>query len=248
MRALWAELGLRPILFWPYDVDGTASIFLSTGDARDGIQIDVLHDPFGRGRYGFRSKAMLDHVIPGEMFPRLDPETTRTYLARKRMVKGQAERFRQLTDHSGGLPLADEILSPRAAAAVKSAVGAANVRARRFVKLQPGRWGRRLRRPIGAWVHVGGGPASTSTALGVARRLERFIPHVRVGPLPPVWRRPLWWAWHVAPIRWRPGVFVSHDSDESMTPRQCDVLVMEADNIDHACQQIVDALANRSVR
>lgn len=248
MRSLWAEVGLRPILFWPYDVDGTASIFLSTDDARDGIQIDVLHDPLGRGRYGFRSGAMLDHVIPGQMFPRLDPETTRTYLARKRMVKGQVERFRLLTDDAGGLPLADEILSPAAAAAVKSAIGASAIRPRRFVMLQPARWGRRLRRPIGAWVHVGGGPLSTSTATGVAVRLERFIPHVRVGLLPPLWRRPSWWAWHVAPIRWRPGVFVSHDPDGPMTPRRCDVLVREADNTDHACQQIVDALANRSVR
>ena len=44
-ESMWRERGLLPIILWPYDIGGTATLFLATPDARDGVQLDMLHDP-----------------------------------------------------------------------------------------------------------------------------------------------------------------------------------------------------------
>lgn len=79
----WARRGLYPVMVWPYDVGGTGSIFLSTSNAGEGAQLDVLHDPEGRGRYGAMSDLLLDRIEPGRRFPTSRPAEQTAYLLAK---------------------------------------------------------------------------------------------------------------------------------------------------------------------
>ncbi|MGH8950712.1 MAG: hypothetical protein ACRDX9_04745, partial [Acidimicrobiia bacterium] len=76
----WAAAGLYPMIVWPYDVGGTGSVFLATQDAQQGVQLDLLHDPSGRGRYGARSDRLLSVSRPGSRFTTVAPGEQMAYL------------------------------------------------------------------------------------------------------------------------------------------------------------------------
>ena len=84
-----AERGLLPIILWPYDIGGTVTLFLATPDARDGVQLDMLHDPDGVGRYGVRSEILLQFVEERPIAPVVDSAARLLYLWQKRTPRAR---------------------------------------------------------------------------------------------------------------------------------------------------------------
>ncbi len=235
----WEARGLFPIVFWPYDVGGTGTIFLANRDASEGVQIDVLHDVRGLGQYGFKSGALLGHVVPGDSFPRLDEEATRVYVARKRQLKGQ-----EGSDRPEVGDLVRELLTPAAAQELSedsfsSRRSGWSSRARRLVE--------RAVKPVGAWVHIAGDEATASSraAEHLAARMSRFLPHVGVGQAERLPKMISWWAGSVAPIRWRPGVFISWSASDESSPLGCDIGVRGHTDPDTVAEIVVGELRAR---
>ncbi len=65
----WQTRGLVPVVLWPYDIGGTATVFLATPDASEGVQLDLLHDPEGVGKYGVKSGALLASATQAAALP-----------------------------------------------------------------------------------------------------------------------------------------------------------------------------------
>jgi hypothetical protein len=213
------QAGLYPVVVWEYDVGGTATVFLSTGDASDGVQLDLLFDPEGHGKYGVRTKAMIDAARPGERWPRAEPLGELAYLIRKRQVKGDRPRMTELVEQAQSVPAAafDEAvrttLSDPAAgevlAMVRDRSSAGHRRSPAYWTLATQRLGRRALHPIGCWTELeGDGAEHQSPAL--AARFGRFLLR-GVASARPVGRpaQARWWAREVAPVRWRAGLLVS---------------------------------------
>lgn len=243
----WLEIGLHPIIFWPYDVGGTATVFLATPGAEQGVQLDILYDPDGQGRYGLRSTALLEYVVPGTKFPRLHPSATQTYTARKRQVKGDLDAYR--ASLSAARPeierVAQRVLAPRAA---RELIAHGRIGPRRMSSSRVRRLAVRVAKPVGAWVHLIHNDAGDlhRTATALTERLERILPHITMSELPS--RGPWfawWWGREVAPIRWRPGVFISWSNRPSKGP---DVRIEQPADVEDAAQQMVAALRNRALR
>lgn len=132
----WATHGLLPVLAFEYDLDCT-TIWLSTADARDGVQLDLTYDRSGRSRFG-ASTAWLAEAAPGSRWPVVTPARQWEYRIRKSEQKARGRRIRS-TD------------LPRAA--------------------------RRLRDPVGYWVHLEQ-PRRTVEIDRVVQRFGAFLPGV----------------------------------------------------------------------
>ena len=87
----WRRRGLLPIVLWPYDVGGTHTVILATPNAKDCVQLDMLYDVNGRGRYGVRSDALLASRGPGTVAPTVSEVARLVYLWQKRQLKGDTE-------------------------------------------------------------------------------------------------------------------------------------------------------------
>lgn len=205
-----AEGGAWPIVLWPYDVGGTASLFLMNANATGGAQIDMLHDPRGRGRYGLRStKFEIDETV----FPaRVLPVDELVYVAIKRLRKAQADKLVEIRKRAAELGVeftrAFERLvsSPALARAFgqpvpkKTAFEWAGGLADRVARLAD-----RLNEPVGFWVHSDVG----SIARDLADRFSRLLTS-RAEQVPGGLGRAASWYWTtVAPLRWRAGLFAS---------------------------------------
>ena len=244
----WAARGLFPIIAWPYDVGGTMSLVLASADARDGVQLDLLHDPGGNGRYGIRSSAALAASLPGPDAPVLAEPARIVYLWRKRTVKGDDVALRELRARARDLDQGD--LRRMSAALTGSETVADEIRGDVPPgRIGPGRLGQirmmrsRLRRaiprfvePVGFWAHTG----SAEVAEELKARLSRFLTPVRTGSLPGLSTRPAWYVTKVAPVRLRPGVFISHGA---ATPRRADGLV--GSDPEKAASSLVRLMARR---
>ena len=211
--------GLHPVVVWEYDVAGTATVFLSTGSASDGVQLDLLFDPEGHGKYGVRTKAMIDAAKPGDRWPRADRLGELAYLIRKRQVKGDRPRMAELVAQAQSVPAAEfdeavrTTLSDPAAGEVMAMVrersSGGHRRPPAYWALATQRLGRRVLHPIGCWAELRGeGADHQSRAL--AARFGRFLLR-GVASARPVGRpaQARWWAAEVAPVRWRAGLLVS---------------------------------------
>ncbi len=213
------EAGLHPVVVWEYDVGGTATVFLSTGDAHDGVQLDLLFDPEGHGKYGVRTEAVIGAAQQGERWPCADPHGELAYLIRKRQVKGDRLRLAELVEQAQSLPAAafDEAvrttLSDPAKTDVLAMVRERSSQGRRrspaYWALATQRLGRRVFHPIGCWAELEGeGADQQSRAL--AARFGRFLLRGTASARPagrPAQAR--WWVADVAPVRWRAGLHVS---------------------------------------
>jgi len=240
-RPRWTASGLHAIVLWPYDVGGTGTIFLVNENATEGVQLDVLHDIDGRGQYGLRSGALLEHTTSGRRFPRLDEDASRIYLARKRQVKAMA-----IPPPDAVGDFAYHLLSPRSARQLLEADmtkqhGLSPSNARRIVS--------RLADPIGAWVHITSGELKTASqaATILGERMSRILPHVDWAELEPFPTRIQWWVRRVAPVRWRPGVFISWATD-GQKPLGCDIVVDEVVDPHAVAERVVEALQARLLR
>ena len=70
---------LHPVIRWPYDIGGAVTFFLSTEAGDHGIQVDLLHDPRGKGRYGLRTGELQKRAVSGKRYPVPDPLDERLY-------------------------------------------------------------------------------------------------------------------------------------------------------------------------
>ncbi len=94
--------GVRLIFVWFSDL-GTLNTFWWSDEVGGGCQVDLLHDPRGRNRFGFRTQAAQASVATDPWPPRLDERGRHTYLLAKRLGKGQAADLSRLRS-SGVLP------------------------------------------------------------------------------------------------------------------------------------------------
>ena len=209
--ASWLTRGMMPVVVWPYDIGGTATVFLATPDASEGVQLDMLHDPAGVGKYGIKSGALLASAGSSASVPTVSDIASLIYQWQKRTVKRQAARLDELTR----LALA---VDARELLAMSEAVTGSSRAAERMLRSEPAsragsshpllqgsRLAQRVVRPIGFWAHT----AQAEIGVEMARRMSRFLVGATTQPTPPLVRQPAWWATAVMPIRLRPGVFVS---------------------------------------
>jgi hypothetical protein len=232
----WRHLGLRPLIVWPYDVGGTGTIFLSTADASDGIQIDLLHDPAGRGQYGARSSVLLDRTEDGVAFSKVADTYADAYLLAKRLRKGELGAARDIVARSGdALPsVAAEVLRMDVANVVLSYVeGSDPVRFPRRVA-DPIRLARRLLSPIGGWIDV----ANETLAHELSSRFGRFLSLATVanGSSPR-------WMISVSSIRWRAGIAFTVGRQRLLGLSQPDARV--SGTVDEAGAAVVESLSAR---
>ena len=244
----WRERGLVPIIMWPYDIGATVTLFLATRDANDGVQLDMLYDPEGIGRYGVRSNVLLRYVEERPLAPVVERAARLLYLWQKRTAKDQAERLDSLRQEAIGIdPDRLESMSREITGSASSAwglVGSGVVttpRRRLAVIARLSRLATRIRHPIGAWVHV----SLDDVGSELTRRLSRHLIIVRSARLPPLVRQAMWYLVDVAPVRYRPGIFISVGRRHKFALAP-DVEIVGTQP-DQAAVELMEALKNRTM-
>jgi hypothetical protein len=245
---IWRASGLLPIILWPYDIGGTATLFIATSDAIEGVQLDMMYDPAGIGRYRVRSDILLQFVEERPLAPVVDDAARVIYLWQKRTAKTQSERLEQLrrdareieTSHLEDL---SRVLTGSADPARGLMGGQVGVVRRPWAVLaRLSRVITRLRGPIGAWVHV------TTEAIGeeLARRLAGHLVIVRSSQLPVRSRQVMWYLRQVATVRYRPGVYISFGSQSGFVLRP-DIEIAVGDP-DAAASALTEFLRQRTLK
>jgi hypothetical protein len=235
----WAAVGLYPLIVWPYDVGGTGSVFLTTQDAQQGVQLDFLHDPSGRGRYGARSDRLLDVPVAGRRFTTVAPGEQMAYLLAKRIGKGDPAGARRLVEGASSRDIALDVLRPDIADVVRSFVENGTTPRGWDRRPAPGHFITRLLRPAGGWVELRG-KGSERVATELTSRFARFLPHARCIASPHF----AGWATSVAPVRWRAGLVASYGPRSRIAPRP-DLSIDGPVSTDEAAARIVARLAGR---
>lgn len=240
VAAAWVGRGLWPLIVWPYDVGGTGTVFLTTADAGDGVQLDMLFDPRGRGQYGAMSGEILARSEEGIRFPAVSPGAAAPYLLSKRLRKGQHDEAGVLIRSVGRDELArsvGQILTGPMEARVRAYLGGDDFRPRRVPTI--GRLVGRLARPVGGWVTVAG-DTSFHVASELADRFGRFLPRSEVVELAGFGS----WLRGVAPVRWRAGVVFSAEVESLRVPKP-DLRVAEGTDVADAARQVVSGMSRR---
>lgn len=244
----WREAGLVPIIVWPYDIGATVALFLTTRDAREGVQLDMLYDPEGIGRYGVRSDVLLRFVEERPLAPVVDQAARLLYLWQKRTAKDEIDRLDSLRREAIGIGRDRlESMSREITGSVSSARGligseiVTSPRRRPAVMARLSRLVKRLRRPTGAWVHV----RLDEVGSELAGRLSRHLVIVRSGNLPPLLRQALWYLVDVAPVRYRPGIFISVGQQPRFVVAPDFEIV--TNHPDQAAAELVEALTKRTM-
>jgi len=244
--------GLFPVIVWDYDVGGTATVLLATRDASEGVQLDLMYDPSGRGKYGARTGPMLASRVSGVRWPTVGDEHRIAYLIRKRHVKGDEGRLNVLLSEARQIfqpqfmTLVRETFSRRVADSIQDLVDGRGS-ARRVP--YPGgyrfrnawRRAKRILHPTGFWVEIADESAAEAV-VEVAERFKRFLPAVAVGVRPSGLLARIGWILSiVAPVRWRAGVYLSGGFG---WPRG-DLRLAALGDLDILCSQIVHGMNTR---
>ena len=236
----WEALGLYPVIVWPYDTGGTGSIFLTTLDARTGVQLDILHDPEARGRYGVRSDLMLSAAQAEGEFTTVAAPQRIAYLLAKRISKGEISEARRLIEIIPPAGVDLDVLRPDVADAVHSFLKDASSDEGWRRKPSLGRLLERLRHPVGGWVELLA-DNSEEIAYGLISRFGLFLPHARFISAPHLGT----WTTSVAPTRWRAGIVASHGPRIGIIPSP-DLSIVDRVSVGEACERTVTALSSRS--
>ncbi|HEY0889041.1 MAG TPA: hypothetical protein VGE38_05455 [Nocardioides sp.] len=105
---------LAHVLTWRYDTGALTTFWMTPGLA-DGVQLDLIRDPEGSGRYGVRTVDLADAFRIDAPWPRhLTERGTAHYLFAKRLVKGDVRRWEEaahILRTGGGIDLA--LFAPR---------------------------------------------------------------------------------------------------------------------------------------
>lgn len=208
------ELAL--VLRWRYDT-GALTTFWMTPGLEDGVQLDLMHDPRGKGRYGVRTSTLHErHHQEDAWPPRLSERGSALYVFSKRLVKGDHSRWQQavgVLTTSGGLDLSVYVRSRRRryARAYDGDFPGRGFRVGVSLRQRVSRngWGRLFRR-TGAVVEM---PGKLDQAVRdqVTAMITPVIPHAvvvdsRPGPIR------CWW------LTRRPRIVVIDGSGPAMTP------------------------------
>jgi hypothetical protein len=235
----WKDLGLYPVIVWPYDPGGTGSIFLTTLDARVGVQLDILYDPEGRGRYGVKSDLLLNGALAGDQFTTVAPSQRAAYLLAKRLGKGQTSEARRMMDLVPPAGVDLDVLRSDIADLVRAYMEGGSSPTGWQRRPSAGLFLTRLRNPVGAWVELEADDSHV-VAAEVISRFGRFVPHAELISAPNLGA----WMTSVAPIRWRAGIVASHGRRARISPAP-DLSILERVSVDEACRQTVLALSRR---
>ena len=215
-------------------------------DASDGVQLDLLHDPDGVGKYRMRSPALLATAKSAGPFPVVSDTASLIYQWQKRSVKRQESRQRELEKWAINMDthlLLDLSLtitgSTDTAHSMLGQVSTLTTRPRNtHLGKQMARLAQRLAKPVGFWGHV----AEPTVGVELALRFSRFLVTAETQPTPsPKWQ-PVWWATSIMPVRLRPGIFLSTGrSPRWPTPD----VVVSASSIDESAHQLTSAMTAR---
>jgi hypothetical protein len=211
--------GLFPVVVWPYDIGGSSTVFLVDESAMTGVQLDMLHDPRGLGRYRIRSGAFVSELVPGEASPSLVELDRLVYLWVKRRSKAQDGRLEEVVDALGTFEPAavgeaarrlitrDEWIEEMTGDRVPLGGGRWRGASQRAL-LRGRRLAGRLTAPVGFWAHLSGDAAEVAAA--AAARFARTLVAAEAMPAPAGRVAPIWYCRRVVPIRLRPGLVVSY--------------------------------------
>jgi hypothetical protein len=248
------EVGLRPVLLWDYDVSMTVTVFLVTSDASEGVQLDLLCDPMGHGKYAARTGRLLQGRVAGTRWPTVNSVDCLAYLVRKRHVKGDVRRLDDLLAQARSLPANElhnslsETFSPRVATQLKRMIDEARPDQNAAYPLgysfrDLARRAVRLGSPVGFWVEVEGDPPF-DTLNSIAEVFKRILPMSRAGMRPrSVAAQVPWLLSVVAPVRWRAGLYISGGTGWPGG----DLRLPPAQSISESCAHIVDAMNGRLI-
>lgn len=252
------EVGLLPVIRWPYDIGGAVTFFLSTETGDHGIQVDLLHDPRGRGRYGLRTGELLKRAMMGKRYPVPDPLDERLYLVHKRWCKGETsalglelEALHDEGDIKDAHDRVQDLFALQAAGSLQLLLDGRSPKpsgAMSRLRQLPRQLGRAVS-PIGYWVEIVG-PKSEAQKLteSLRSRFEGWVIHLSTGERPSGLAAYRWWARQVMPIRLRPGVFLSYS--ESRSRPVADLTIEWHPNLTakETTRSIVEAMSGRIPR
>lgn len=242
----WRDHRLFPVVVWPYDIGGTATVFLATTDAKDGVQLDIMFDPGGVGKHGLRTEPLMASAVESGGLPVIGEAERLIYLWKKRSLKKQANRLAQLQDIAAELPFADVALASISLtgsdATARELAGEPVVtrHTRRHGFRRARRLAGRLRNPIGFWAHS----TSETLAASLRDRFSGFLIVSREGPRPiSTARRMTWYYSDVLPTVVRPGVYLSHGASRGRHPSPW--LTLSGQSVDDAAEELTTHMASR---
>jgi hypothetical protein len=248
-----ADEGLCILSAWANDVGGTGAVCIADRRGEAGVQLDLLYDPRGAGKFGIRTTRAMKRTVKGERWPTLPDIERLLYVARKGQLKGDrmrtARTLTALREHDPAQ--VDQVLQwlfsfrPRLELRRLLAGRGPLPGGRRLSHLRSlWRYADRMRAPAGHWVEVyGDGSAAIGSSL--ADRLEPLMIGVARGPRPGhnaafLW----WWVMSVLPTRVRAGAYVSWAGVSA--GKRADV-VLEVAEVDELVAASVDAFERRTL-
>ena len=241
-----------PIVVWNYEL-GASSIFIVDAACIEGVQIDLNYDARGDGPYGLRSGAVLERTRSGTSPPYVNEIDEWLYSTRKRLVKRQDDRARELLarrpDTAENLEQrGSEIFTPAAARSVSVAIRTGQLPVHRSsprvatYQRRAARAVTRVRQPAGYWVDLLGAPNDVARACAeIDRRFARILPRVEI--LNGAGVRQVGSILRGLITRLRPGLVISSGMRRSCTPID---LFLEVDvALERAAETLVRAMAAR---
>jgi hypothetical protein len=241
---------------WPYDIAGSSTVFLVDESARNGVQLDMLHDPRGVGRYRIRSGDLVSERSPGGASQSLVDPDRLVYLWVKRRSKGEDGRLGEVVaalralDPAAVGEAARRLLTrddwiaeitgdpaPPGTARWHGAPQRGLLRARRVAG--------RVAAPIGFWAHLSGDYGEVAAA--AAARFARVLVVAKAIPAPGEWSTPVWYCREVVPVRLRPGLVVSHGRRPSGMGGP-DLELTAGMTVDAVVAQLVRSMHGRLIR
>lgn len=179
-----------PVIAWEYDT-GSVTTFWSTLEGAEGVQLDLVCDPEGRGGYGFRTSRAFEYPTSGDWPPVMHVRGQAVYLASKRIDKAKrhsAQRAIQaLVSIPGWEGDVQHLLDQSAQRQVmRAARGRFPTIMRRRVRVFLSRLGARglsrLKHPSGVAVTLN--RLDDSVAATLMSRFSRFVSHVTLSVNP----------------------------------------------------------------
>lgn len=244
VRETWGKAGLSPVVVWPYDIGGTLTVFLANSDGTEGVQLDMLFDPAGIGKYGVTSEGLMASARKSPI-PVVSESARLVYLWRKRTVKGHHPVLETLRSEASVVP-ADHLIEASmqltgSATTAHCLLGVADESPSpgKHPIAQLERLTRRVLAPIGYWAHV----SHRDVAEELARRLSGYLVVSKASPVPPRPGQPWWHLSRVWPTTLRPGIFISHGKEPEWCPSPR--IVLRDMNLDEVAPQLIVAMSSR---
>jgi hypothetical protein len=246
----WMRHDIFPVVVWPYDVGGSASVFLMNATASKGAQLDLLHDPKGLGRYGLRSGEF--QIVQGSDPPTVSEMDELIYLWAKRSIKGPRKEVAHVEaasrDNWGAfLTQADKMIAHpdlRRRLGRKRSIGPEIAREIERSLRQAVRVAGRLWRPVGFWIHS----PDPAPAEDLHLRFGRVMPGSRVGAVPVSFlEQSMWLSMSVIGVKWRPAVYVSFGPSLRTYFKPDFVVDSPGTNSNGPAREVVKAMSSRFV-